>query len=245
MKWIERTVTLLVALTSSMAYATNYRHDQIIVKAQSLKTLKNLKSNGVRSINSINSDLGLYLVEVMPSLHKNFEYDLQALQDLGEIEYWQRDHILSRRTLNDPLYQNQWSLNKQNNKSDIQIAEAWKITTGKSDVVVAVVDGGVDVTHEDLQGNLWINQLEIPGNGKDDDGNGYIDDVNGWDFLGSLSKDIKYDNLEMTRQLRDYKNRFGNKSSKEVAKVDKADYKKYKALEEKFNKEKFIKFMRL
>jgi len=192
MKWIERTVTLLVALTSSLAYASNYRHDQIIVKAQSLKAIKQLKSNGVKSINSINSELGLYSVEVMPSLHNNLEYDLQAMQDAGEIEYWQRDHILSRRTINDPLFSAQWSLNKQNNRSDIQIAEAWKITTGKSDVVVAVVDGGVDVTHEDLQGNLWMNTQEIAGNGRDDDGNGYIDDIYGWNAYkdnGEISPD--------------------------------------------------------
>jgi subtilisin family serine protease len=192
MKWIERTVTLLVALTSSMAYAASYRHDQFIVKAQSLKSIKSLKANGVKLIDSINPELGLYLVEVMPSLHNKLEHDFQMMQEMGEIEYWQRDHILSRRTLNDALFANQWSLNKQSNKSDIQIADAWKITTGKSDVVVAVVDGGVDVTHEDLQGNLWKNTQEIAGNGKDDDGNGYIDDIYGWNAYkdnGEISPD--------------------------------------------------------
>lgn len=104
-------------------------------------------------------------------------------------------------------------------------------------VIVAVIDNGVDVIHPDIKANLWINSKEIPGNAVDDDHNGYIDDINGWDFLGSLSKDINYDNLEMTRQLRDYKTKFGTKTSKEIAKSDKAEYKKYKALEEKFNKE--------
>ncbi|MFM6985005.1 MAG: peptidase S8, partial [Chitinophagaceae bacterium] len=85
-------------------------------------------------------------------------------------------------------------------------------------VIVAVIDNGVDVIHPDITANLWTNTKEIPGNAVDDDHNGYIDDINGWDFLGSLSKDINYDNLEMTRQLRDYKNRFGTKTSKEIAK---------------------------
>jgi hypothetical protein len=47
---------------------------------------------------------------------------------------------------------------------------------------VAVIDTGADTGHPDLDGNLWVNEDEIPGNGKDDDNNGYVDDVNGWDF---------------------------------------------------------------
>ena len=55
----------------------------------------------------------------------------------------------------------------------------------KRRVVVAVIDGGADIAHEDLRGSLWVNEGEIPGNGIDDDGNGYVDDVHGWNFLGT------------------------------------------------------------
>ncbi|WP_281309532.1 S8 family peptidase [Flavobacterium flavigenum] len=77
---------------------------------------------------------------------------------------------------------------------DKAYAELLKGKTGKK-VIVGVVDSGVDIEHEDLKGVIWKNPKEIPGNGIDDDKNGYIDDINGWNFLG----DAVNENLEMTR----------------------------------------------
>jgi subtilisin family serine protease len=68
-------------------------------------------------------------------------------------------------------------------------------------VLIAIIDSGVDVTHEDLKGKIWVNPNEIPNNGIDDDGNGYIDDINGWDFLGGKDgKDVDKESLEVTRE---------------------------------------------
>lgn len=65
-------------------------------------------------------------------------------------------------------------------------------------VIVAVIDSGIDINHEDLKGRFWVNPKEIPGNGIDDDGNGYVDDIHGWNFLG----DSNHENLEFTRIIK-------------------------------------------
>jgi cell wall-associated protease len=67
-------------------------------------------------------------------------------------------------------------------------------------ILVAVIDGGIDTAHVDLQTNLWSNPKEIPGNGRDDDNNGYADDLHGWNFIGGKDgKDVHYDTFEVTR----------------------------------------------
>ena len=70
----------------------------------------------------------------------------------------------------------------------------------KRTVLVAVIDGGIDTAHVGLKANLWTNAKEVAGNGKDDDNNGYVDDVHGWNFIGGKDgKDVQYDLLEVTR----------------------------------------------
>ncbi len=101
---------------------------------------------------------------------------------------------------NDPLLEEQWHYNNtgsgsnQVEGSDINLFEAWNSgVVGSSNVIVCVVDGGVDVTHEDLKANIWVNEAEANGTrNKDDDGNGYIDDINGFSFVtkaGSVEGD--------------------------------------------------------
>ena len=77
---------------------------------------------------------------------------------------------------NDPKYEELWSL------EITHMPEAWAIEKGSPDVVIAIVDMGIDYNHEDLKSKVWINRGEIPDNGIDDDNNGYVDDVRGWDF---------------------------------------------------------------
>jgi autotransporter-associated beta strand protein len=90
---------------------------------------------------------------------------------------------------NDPLYLNGslWGLANQGLAggragADIDAPLAWEMSVGSAEVVVAVIDGGIDISHPDLAPNAWRNPGEVAGNGIDDDGNGFVDDVYGWDF---------------------------------------------------------------
>ncbi|MEN3943588.1 choice-of-anchor D domain-containing protein [Prosthecobacter sp. SYSU 5D2] len=88
----------------------------------------------------------------------------------------------------DISFNEQWALENTGQNggapdADIDAPAAWNITTGSREVLVAVIDTGVDRSHPDLEPNMWTNPGEIPGNGIDDDGNGFVDDVHGWDFF--------------------------------------------------------------
>lgn len=85
-------------------------------------------------------------------------------------------------------------------------------------IVVGVLDSGVQVDHPGLVKNIWSNPNEVPNNGKDDDGNGYIDDIHGWNFIGGKNGDIDIDNMEVTRVVAKYKSVFeGDDSTKNKA----------------------------
>lgn len=85
--------------------------------------------------------------------------------------------VLASITPNDPYYRNQWYLAKINADS------AWEKITESPDMVIAIIDSGIDINHPDLKDNIWRNAREIAGNNKDDDNNGFADDVNGWNFV--------------------------------------------------------------
>ncbi|WP_295841650.1 S8 family peptidase [uncultured Apibacter sp.] len=79
-----------------------------------------------------------------------------------------------------------------------------------SPIIVGVIDSGVQIDHPDLKNNIWVNSKEIANNGKDDDGNGYTDDIHGWDFIGGKDgKDVDHDTMESTRIVSLYEKLFG------------------------------------
>lgn len=104
-------------------------------------------------------------------------------------------------------------------------------------VIVAIIDSGVDIDHEDLQGKIWVNKDEIPGNGKDDDNNGYIDDVYGWNFLGNTDGENQgHARLEMTRIYAKLKPKFEDKDSADISADDMEEYQLYVEVKEKVTK---------
>lgn len=95
-------------------------------------------------------------------------------------------------------------------------------------VIVAVIDSGIDIEHEDLKGKIWVNADEIPGNGIDDDKNGYIDDIHGWNFLGSPNgQNQNYANLEKTRIYKKLRDKYERMDPSQVSASDKSEYELY------------------
>jgi subtilisin family serine protease len=110
----------------------------------------------------------------------------------------------------------------------------------KKTVVVAVIDSGVDIWHEDLEGKIWTNDKEIPGNGLDDDNNGYIDDVYGWNFIGnSDGENVEHETLEFVRIIRKFEGKFGGiKSESELPANNRQNYRDYVESRKKWENER-------
>lgn len=139
--------------------------------------------------------MGLYLVKSKGV--RTWGEAKESLRGSNNIVYAQPDHVVTLRSTEpkDENFAKQWSLkNTEKRGADIRATDAWDLGSGGkdaagNDIVIAIVDGGMDLKHEDLVQNIWLNTGEIPGNGIDDEGNGFIDDVNGWnayDHTGNL-----------------------------------------------------------
>jgi subtilisin family serine protease len=113
------------------------------------------------------------------------------------------------------------------NFTGVSTDEAYDLLKGKKSrtVVVAIIDSGVDVEHEDLKDNVWVNEDEIPNNGQDDDNNGFVDDVHGWNFLGNdEGENIVMESLEMARIVGKGRDRFQGKSESDFSGAEKAEF---------------------
>lgn len=118
---------------------------------------------------------------------------------------------------------------------------AYKLLKGKQSktVVVAVIDSGIDIEHEDLKGKIWVNSDEIPNNGMDDDKNGYIDDVHGWNFLGNTKgENLNEANLEKTRILRELSKKYATVDSASVQDSQREEYALYRKVKSEVESER-------
>ena len=118
----------------------------------------------------------------------NLERNLEDLNDVSFVEPNYRAELL--QVPNDPSFGDLWGLNNTGQLGgaadvDIDATDAWDRLTSTGSLIVSIIDTGIDDNHPDLTGNIWTNTGEIPSNGEDDDGNGYIDDIYGYDFANN------------------------------------------------------------
>ncbi|MBC6992804.1 S8 family peptidase [Neolewinella lacunae] len=127
--------------------------------------------------------------------------------------------------------QNWWDLDRtEDSFPGVSAKKAHAYLQGKQaqTVVVAVIDSGVDVEHEDLKSIIWTNPGEVAGNGIDDDNNGYVDDIHGWNFIGGKNgENVNYENLEIVRLYNTYHKKYNNRNRDGLSKDEKAEYDDY------------------
>ncbi|HEY8511250.1 MAG TPA: S8 family peptidase [Cyclobacteriaceae bacterium] len=118
----------------------------------------------------------------------------------------------------------------------VSVERAYKLLEGKPSrtVIVAVMDSGVDIDHEDLKDVIWVNEDEIPGNGVDDDKNGYVDDVHGWNFIG----DVHADTYELTREYARLRAKYDTDETRKIRKKEKAEYEYWLMIKDRFERYK-------
>ncbi len=119
----------------------------------------------------------------------------------------------------------------------MSLAKAYQFVADKkaTTVIVAVIDSGIDIEHEDLKDNVWTNSDEIAGNGKDDDNNGYIDDIHGWNFLGGEGTATP-EQLEITRIYEKLNAKYANKTAEQISEKEKEEYAYYQKVKKDFEK---------
>lgn len=179
----------------SAQHRPEYVPGEVLIKYKSFVSVSSIKESQARlGITAIKEFKYINVRHAKLPADLSVENALEIYKNDPNVEYAEPNYYryATSTTPDDTYFENLWGLNNTGQSvngtsgtadADIDASEAWDIATGSSDVVIAVIDSGVDYNHEDLSVNIWSNTGEIPDNGIDDDGNGYIDDVRGWDFV--------------------------------------------------------------
>ncbi len=186
-----------------------YADDSIVVKLKAeaeptsdadLMAEEIVRAPGVRA-EALTTRLhsGVQLIHLNKSI--SVEDAVRRAKEDPRVEYAEPDYLVYAMDTvpNDPFFTQLWGMSKAGcsicdpgfETPNIDATRAWDITTGSDDIVAVVLDTGVDLQHEDLSDNAWVNPREIAGNGVDDDGNGFVDDVNGWNFFDGTNKTFR------------------------------------------------------
>ena len=150
--------------------------------------------------------------------------------------------IITPDSISDELSNNWFNLDPElDSVLGISTNKAYTLLNAKkaATVIVAIIDSGVDIEHEDLNGVIWSNEGEIPDNGIDDDLNGYIDDVHGWNFIGNANgENIIHDSHELTREYVRLKAKFNGRVTVNKRKKEKNEFEYYLRIKKEFEKQK-------
>jgi subtilisin family serine protease len=198
----------VVSFGAGPALADNpyFVEDQLIVRIDKKEAQYGTRSYVFSRADLANAEvlvpeLNLYLVKTRDRGYAALMKTGKEMTRQQGVLYVQPDYKVRRRAgPNDPDFAKQWSLNGKST-AGIHALEAWDLLAkvrqtrarSQNDVVIAVVDAGVDLTHPDLKENIWVNAGEVAGNNKDDDGNGFVDDVYGWNAYednGNVKSDM-------------------------------------------------------
>ena len=191
----------------------SYVQDQIIVKfKENAEPILDgqvaeeiLKARGVR-IESQHRSVRGSISRIHIDENTSVEEAVERAKADPRVEYAEPDYLVypSDTTPNDTYFTRLWGMSNppcavcdDSSRADISATQAWDITTGSDDLVVGVIDTGIDLSHPDLAPNAWVNPREIDGNNIDDDGDGYVDDMNGWNFYNNSNEVYKERNEDL------------------------------------------------
>jgi len=191
---------IIITILTTGLIAQKYASGNILIQSKPGVTMDELKIgldiSQYKIVKPLMKRANIYLVKVMDR-SLTTEVALKEISKNPWVQNAQFDHYITPRQTfpDDPSFNSQWGMHNTGQSggledADIDAPEAWNLSTGGvnaigDDIVVAIVDGGCMLSHADLDDNLWVNIDEIPGNNIDDDNDGYVDDVNGWNAFNS------------------------------------------------------------
>ncbi len=166
-------IVFIIGLFIHIAFGAEHKEGEIILKIRSDYKIGNIRGK-IRTLSNLGEYKYVHIVDKSKTTKELME---EFKGKKGVVEVYPNYIVKAFLLPNDAKYPQQWAMTK------ISAPQAWDVFTGSSEVVVAVIDTGVDYNHEDIKANMWTNPYEIPDNGVDDDLNGFVDDYYGADFV--------------------------------------------------------------